>query len=56
MQAAISVSTDNTLSDAYLKARTVGAGIRFFKTSSADTESGTMDMIYSRDGAAIDDG
>lgn len=55
-QASITVSTDNTISDAYLKGRTVGAGMRFFKTSSADAESGTLDLVYSRDGAAFDDG
>lgn len=38
-----------------MKCRTVAAGVRIFKTSSADNESGVIDQVYSRDGAAYDD-
>jgi len=32
--------------DIYSKARTVGAGVRIFKTSTNADESGTLDIIY----------
>lgn len=39
-----------------MKSRTAAAGVRIMKTSSAETESGTIDLWYSRDGAGVDPG
>lgn len=43
------------LNDTFTKARVVAAGMRIFKTSQSDTESGTLDFVYSPEGAAFDD-
>lgn len=56
LQAALSIASDPTLSTAYLKLRIVAGGNRIFKTSSNDNESGTMDILYSRDGSTFDEG
>lgn len=50
-----SFSNDNTSQSVFTKNRVVSTGVRFFKTSSSETESGQLDMHYSRDGANIDD-
>jgi nicotinate-nucleotide pyrophosphorylase len=52
---AVTVLRDASPHDFYHKHRVVSTGIRFFKTSLSDTESGQLDMHYSRDGASIDD-
>ena len=36
----VSVMTDPTISSAYVRARVVAGGLRFFKTSSAESEAG----------------
>jgi len=46
---------DLTPSEVYTKQRVVSTGIRFFKTSVSDSESGQLDMHYSRDGTSIDE-
>lgn len=45
---------DDTPSTVFTKHRVVSTGMRFFKTSASDSESGQLDMHYSRDGATID--
>lgn len=44
-----------TVSDAFTKSRTVAAGVRILKTSSAEAESGQLDFVYSRDGTSFDE-
>jgi len=39
----------------YTKFRVVSTGIRFFKTSVSDSESGQLDLHYSRDGSSLDE-
>lgn len=50
----IAPHTRPNLDDAFTKVRVVSAGLRVFKTSSSDTESGTLDLIYSPEGAPFD--
>jgi len=45
--------SDVAITDAYLKARVVGAGTRLFRTSKTESESGTADVIYAQDGASF---
>lgn len=49
------VARDPTPKDLYTKLRVVGSGLRYFKTSKSENEAGTLDMYYSRNGAAIDE-
>jgi len=42
---------DSTVNSTFTKSRTVAAGLRVFKTSVSDTESGVMDVTYARDGS-----
>lgn len=51
----LTVFQDSTPSDVYTKLRVVSTGIRFFKTSVSDTESGQLDLHYSRDGSSLDE-
>lgn len=44
--AQLRVFSDSAITDAYLKARVVGAGTRLFRTSKTESESGTADVIY----------
>lgn len=46
---------DDTPTTLFTKHRTVSTGVRFFKTSASESESGQLDMFYSRDGANIDE-
>jgi hypothetical protein len=50
----LSLIEDDTPSTIFTKHRVVSTGMRFFKTSASDTESGQLDLHYSRDGATID--
>jgi nicotinate-nucleotide pyrophosphorylase len=47
--------SDTTPAEIFTKQRIVSSGLRFFKTSASDTESGVLNMYYSRDGAAMDE-
>jgi len=40
----------------FFKMRCVAGGLRVLKTSRQDNESGSLDMIYSRDGSSFDEG
>jgi len=45
----------NDINQIYAKAKVVGSGVRLFKSSVADNESGICDVIYGQEGMAIDD-
>lgn len=47
--------SDNTPSELFTKQRVVSSGLRVFKTSASESESGVMTMSYSRDGTAMDE-
>lgn len=47
---------NNTWSSNFFKLRCVAGGTRVLKTSKQDSESGSLDMIYSRDGSSFDEG
>lgn len=53
---AITVQHDDTWFDNFFKMRCVAGGMRCIKTSRQDSESGSLDMIYSRDGSSFDEG
>jgi hypothetical protein len=46
--------SETGFSRAFVKSRTVAAGIRVFKTSVSENESGVLDVLYSRDGGNVD--
>jgi hypothetical protein len=52
----IIVQSDNVWFDNFFKMRCVAGGMRCIKTSRQDTEGGSLDMIYSRDGSSFDEG
>lgn len=47
---------DPVVNQAFVKSRTVSSGLRCFKVSASDNESGHLDVVYSRDGSSLDDG
>lgn len=47
---------DTTLETHFHRYRTVASALRVFKTTSAETESGTLDIIYGRAGQSLDEG
>ena len=47
---------DDTWHDNFFKLRCVAGGMRVLKTSKQDSESGSLDLIYSRDGSSFDEG
>lgn len=49
-------SYDDTWHDNFFKMRCVAGGVRVLKTSKQDSESGSLDLIYSRDGSSFDEG
>lgn len=51
----IQTESDPIVRELYTKCRSVAAGVRFFKTSTSDSESGVLDQVYSRDGAMLND-
>lgn len=55
VKANVQVYQDTSPVDLYTKQRVVSSGLRIFKTSASDTESGILNMCYSRDGAAMDE-
>lgn len=55
-QLVLSTLLDPIIDTAFHKVRVVSAGMRFFKTSKADSESGVLDIIYNRDGSSLDEG
>lgn len=52
---ALTVIQDTSHTQIFTKHRVVSSGARFFKTSVSDTESGTLDMYYNRDGSGLDE-
>lgn len=52
----VSYSKDDTWHENFFKLRCVAGGTRVLKTSRQDSESGSLDMIYSRDGSSFDEG
>lgn len=46
---------DTAVSSLFIKSRTVAAGLRVWKTSSSENESGALHSIYGRDGVPIDE-
>lgn len=46
---------DTSISQLFIKSRTVAAATRVWKTSTSDNESGTLNCIYGRDGIPIDE-
>lgn len=54
-KAATTIFKDEQPKDLYTKHRVVSTGIRFFKTSVSESESGQLDMHYARDGSSLDE-
>lgn len=50
----VNVQSEEGYQRAFVKSRTVASGMRVFKTSTAENESGKLDVIYARDGANVD--
>lgn len=55
-QISVTTARDDTWHDIFFKLRCVAAGTRVLKTSRQESESGSLDMIYSRDGSSFDEG
>jgi len=55
-QPEIFVENDDNWHDNFYKMRCVAGGMRCMKTSTQESESGSLDMIYSRDGSSFDEG
>jgi len=47
---------DDSWHDNFFKLRCVAGGMRVLKTSRQESESGSLDLIYSRDGSSFDEG
>jgi len=54
-EAATTLFTDDQPRDLYTKHRVVSTGVRIFKTSVSESESGQLDMHYARDGSSLDE-
>lgn len=52
----ISVEWDASWHNNFFKMRCVAGGMRVLKTSKQDSESGSLDLVYSRDGSSFDEG
>jgi hypothetical protein len=57
-RASLNIQTlkDDTWHDNFYKLRCVAGGVRVLKTSKQESESGSLDLIYSRDGSSFDEG
>jgi len=53
---AVKTHTDTTWKDNFFKIRCVSGGMKIVKTSKQESESGILDMLYSRDGSSFDEG
>jgi len=52
----LSFTKDDSWHDNFFKLRCVAGGMRVIKTSRQEAESGSLDLIYSRDGSSFDEG
>lgn len=52
----LNYSKDDSWHNNFFKLRCVAGGMRVLKTSRQDAESGSLDIIYSRDGSSFDEG